>query len=360
MPEVYDHGCFSEDKNSKDILSQSFVISGPFLHRMSFRGYTVFMDRTDVLALFVKATELGSLSGAARSLGLSLPSVSRHMTALEERLGTRLLIRTTRKLALTDAGRVYYARAKQILTDLDEVEASLLADAAIPTGKLNVCGPTLFGRAFMLPLLARFLVDYPSISLEVKLLDRRVNIVEEGIDLAIGIGALQDSNLIVRKLGSLLWVVTAAPAYLDRRGEPKTLEDLSKHDCLVYSQRSVGSDWRLQKGGKPMDVRVPVRMRANTLEAVVAAALEGNGLVYAPAWQVFDHIAAGRLKVVLREHELPPIPINAIVSHTKLLSAKVRLLLDFFVKELARNDLLRRPSLILRSVSSRKPMPNEA
>ena len=311
------------------------------------------MDRTDALALFVKAADVGSLSGAARSLGLSLPSVSRHMTALEERLGTRLLIRTTRKLALTEAGRMFYARAKQILADLDEVEASLLADASVPTGKISVCGPTLFGRAFMLPLLARFLVDHPRITLDVKLLDRRVNIVEEGIDLAIRIAALEDSSLIVRKLGSLLWVVTGAPTYLDRRGEPRTLDDLAKHDCLVGSQQGT-ADWRLQKDGRPIDVRVPVKMRANTLDAVVDAALEGGGLVHAPAWRVFEHIAAGRLKIVLREHQLPPIPINAIVSHTKLLSTKVRTLLDFLVKELARNDLLKLPHTRLKSGSKGK------
>lgn len=315
------------------------------------------MDRTDALALFVKAADVGSLSGAARSLGLSLPSVSRHMTALEERLGTRLLIRTTRKLALTEAGRVFYARAKQILADLDEAESSLLTDARVPTGKLSVCGPTLFGRAFMIPLLARFLIDHPRITLDVKLLDRHVNIVEEGIDLAIRIVALEDSSLIVRKLGSLLWVVSGAPTYLDRRGEPKTLDDLAKHDCLVFSQQSVGSEWRLQKDGKPIDVRVPVRMRANTLDAVVAAALEGGGLVYAPAWQVVEHVTAGRLRLVLRQHELPPVPINAIVTHTKLLSAKVRLLLDFFVREFARNELLEPPSLRLKSARGKRQTP---
>jgi DNA-binding transcriptional LysR family regulator len=206
----------------------------------------------------------------------------------------------------------------------------------------------------MLPLLARFLVDHPRITLEVKLLDRRVNIVEEGIDLAIRIAALEDSSLIVRKLGSLLWVVSGAPGYLDLRGEPRTLDDLSNHDCLVFSQQSAGSEWRLQRDGKPIDVRVPVRMRANTF---VAAALEGAGLVYAPAWQVFEYITAGRLRVVLRQHELPPIPINAIVSHTKLLSAKVRLLLDFFVKELARNDLLEPPSLRLKPTKGKHQKP---
>jgi DNA-binding transcriptional LysR family regulator len=180
-------------------------------------------------------------------------------------LGVRGRARCSGRKGLTEAGRKFCAWAKQILADLDEVEASLLADASVPTGKINVCGPTLFDRTFMLPLLARFLVDHPRISLDVKSLNRRVNIVDEGIDLAIRIGALEDSSPIVRKLGSLLWVVSGAPAYLDLRGEPRTLDDLSKHDCLVYLQQSVGSEWRLQKDGKPVDVRVPVRMRANTL-----------------------------------------------------------------------------------------------
>ncbi|HEY3847197.1 MAG TPA: LysR family transcriptional regulator [Acetobacteraceae bacterium] len=290
----------------------------------------------DVLTLFVKAADAGSLSGAARALGLSLPSVSRHMTALEERVGTRLLIRTTRSLALTEAGRIYYERAKQILADLDEVETNLLADSAVPSGKVSVWGPTLFGRVFMLPLLARFLADNPRVVLDVTLLDRPFNLVEEGIDLAVRIGPLMDSRLIVRKLGSLSWVVSAAPTYLDRCGEPMSPADLARHDCLVFSQP--GYAWRFRKDGRTAGVDVPIRMRSNTLDAVVAAAVAGAGLVYAPAWQVRDHIAGGRLKVVLRDYEVPPLPINAILSHTRLLSAKVRNLLNFLAKELASRD----------------------
>jgi DNA-binding transcriptional LysR family regulator len=294
------------------------------------------MDRADALALFVKAVELGSLSGAARAAGLSLPSVSRHLTALEERIGTRLVVRTTRSLALTEAGRVYYEHAKQMLADLDAVEASLLADASVPTGTVNVWAPTLFGRVFVLPLLARFLADNPRVQLDVTLIDRDFNLVEEGVDVAIRIGALKDSSLIVRRLGSLLWVVSAAPAYLERRGVPTVPEDLRRHDCLVYTQRNY--EWRFRKDGRTISMQMPARMRANTLDAVVEAAVAGAGLVYAPVWQVREHVAAGRLQVVLRDYEVPPLPINALLSHTRLLSSKVRTLVEFLATELNCRD----------------------
>jgi DNA-binding transcriptional LysR family regulator len=294
------------------------------------------MDRADTLALFVKAVEVGSLSGAARASGLSLPSVSRHLTALEERIGTRLVVRTTRSLALTEAGRVYYDHAKQMLADLEAVEASLLADASVPTGTVSVWAPTLFGRVFVLPLLARFLADNPRVQLDVTLLDRDFNLVEEGIDLAIRIGPLRDSSLIVRRLGSLLWVVSAAPAYLEHRGVPTTPEHLRHHDCLVFTQP--GYEWRFRKGGRSVSLEVPVRMRANALDAVVEAAVAGAGLVYAPAWQVHDHVAAGRLEVVLRDYEVPPLPVNALLSHTRLLSNKVRTLLEFLASQLGSRD----------------------
>jgi DNA-binding transcriptional LysR family regulator len=294
------------------------------------------MDRTDVLALFVKAVDAGSLSAAARSLGLSPPSVSRHLSALEERIGTRLVIRTTRSLSLSEAGRVYYEHAKQMLADLDAVEASLLADASVPAGTVSVRAPTLFGRVFVLPLLARFLVDNPRVALDVTLLDRDFNLVEEGIDLAVRVGPLKDSSLIVRRLGSLLWVVSAAPVYLERRGVPGSPEDLRNHDCLVFTQPGYG--WRFRKDGRTVSLQGPARMHANALDAVVEAAVAGAGLVYAPAWQVREHVAAGRLEVVLRDYEVAPLPINALLSHTRLLSRKVRVLLEFLAMELSCRD----------------------
>ncbi|MBV9552300.1 MAG: LysR family transcriptional regulator [Alphaproteobacteria bacterium] len=300
------------------------------------------MDRNDVLALFVKAVDGGSLSAAARASGLSLPSVSRHITALEERIGTRLMIRTTRSLALTEAGRVYHLHAKRMLADLDEVEAGLLADAGAPAGTVNVWAPTLFGRVFVLPLLARFLADNPRVSVDVTLLDRDFNLVEEGIDLAIRVGPLRDSNLIVRRVGSLLWVVTAAPGYLERRGAPAAPDDLKDHDCLLFTQP--GYEWRFRKDGRTVRPAVRARMRANALDAVVAAAVAGAGLAFAPAWQVRDHIADGRLKIVLRDYEVPPLPINLLLSHTRLLSTKVRRLLEFLARELGARDFSSLPA----------------
>lgn len=301
------------------------------------------MDRIDALELFVAVVDAGSLSGAARASGLSLPSVSRHITALEERVGTRLVIRTTRSMAMTEAGRVYYEHARRMLADLKEVEAGLLADASVPAGKMSVWAPTLFGRVFITPLLARFLADNPRVTIDVTLLDREFNLVEEGIDLAIRIGPLKDSTLIVRRLGSLLWVVSGSPAYLRRRGTPRTPEDLDAHDCLVFTQP--GYEWRFRRDGRAVGRKVPARMRANALDAVVAAAVAGTGLVYAPAWQVRDHVAAGRLRVVLRDYEVPPLPINALLSHSRLLSNKVRMLVDFLATQLSSRDFssLRKP-----------------
>ncbi|MGU7768679.1 LysR family transcriptional regulator [Burkholderia sp. MR1-5-21] len=290
------------------------------------------------MALFVAAIDAGSLSAAARERGLSLSSVSRYLTMLEERIGTRLIIRSTRMLALTEAGRAYYEKAKRLLAEIDEMEASLTQASEAPIGKIHVCGPTLFGRVFMLPILAKFLVAYPKVTLDVMLLDRQVNLVEEGIDIAIRIGAMEDSSLIARKLGALRWVISASPAYLEERGIPKTIADLDKHDCLIYGQQSISSEWLMLTDGKPTHVHVPVRMRSNTLDGVVAAAVEGAGLVYAPAWTVADHVAAGRLQVVLRAFELPPRPINAVFTHNRLMAVKVRSLLDYFVDHLSRTD----------------------
>ena len=303
------------------------------------------MDRIDTMSLFVAAVETGSLSGAARISGISLSSVSRHLSALEERVGTRLLIRTTRTLALTEAGQRYYDKSRHVLAEIDEMEAGLHTDAATPVGRLHVSGPTLFGRFFMLPLLAKFAVMHPRVVMDVILLDRQHNLIEEGIDVAVRIGPMVDSSLIIRKLGTLRWIICAAPVYLEQRGAPRALADLSGHDCLVYSEDSVTSEWQLLDGGKSTQVQVPVRMRSNTLDGVVAAAVEGAGLVYAPAWSVMNFINAGRLKVILSEHELPPRPINAVFTHNRLLSGKVRALVDYLAEQCVDTDFDSPPPL---------------
>jgi DNA-binding transcriptional LysR family regulator len=202
-------------------------------------------------------------------------------------LHVRLLVRSTRTLALTDVGRVYYEHAKRLLAEIDDVEALLTATASAPAGSLRVAGPTLFGREFMLPLLARFAVVYPAISLDVLLLDREINLIDEGIDVAVRIGALEDSSLVARKLGQLGWVVCAAPGYLTSRGEPKGPRDLANHSCLAYARHNGPPEWAFMVNGKPVTVRIEPSMRSNTIDGVIAAALEGAGLVSAPAWAVW-------------------------------------------------------------------------
>lgn len=297
------------------------------------------MDRIDAMTLFVATINAGSLSGASRSTGLSLSTVSRHLTSLEEKVGTKLLVRTTRALALTEAGRNYYERAKQLLADIDELETSLTNEAASPSGQLTISGPTLFGRVYILPILADFIVRYPDITLDILLLDRPVNLVEEGVDLAIRIYDLNDSNLMVRRLGNLRWVFSAAPEYLEARGTPTKPEDLAHHDCLLFYEESKTPTWPILLDGKPGQVKISVKASSNTLDSVIAAAVAGAGIVHAPAWAVADHVANGRLKVVLRDCELPPRPINAVFTHSRLLSGKVRVLLDILAEQISEHEL---------------------
>ncbi|MCI1835049.1 MAG: LysR family transcriptional regulator [Achromobacter ruhlandii] len=297
------------------------------------------MNRSEGMALLVAAVDQGSLSGASRVSGVSLASVSRHISALEERLGTRLLVRSTRVLRLTEAGQRYYAEAKRLLAEMDELESSMRVDAAEPSGRLRVTAPTLYGRVHLQPLLAKFLVLHPKVTLDLHLLDRPVNLLEEGIDLAVLVGEQPSSSLVARRLGSIRWVLSAAPDYLARRGTPRGLRDLAQHDGLVYSHLAIDDAWTLMHEGRPTVVRVPTRMRSNTVDGVVTAAAAGAGIVHAPAWAIADHVAAGRLLVLLPESETPPRPVFALMTHQRLMAGKVRSLLDFLAQHLRAKSL---------------------
>jgi DNA-binding transcriptional LysR family regulator len=287
------------------------------------------MDRVAAMTTFVKVVEAGSLSAAARSLNLSLASVSRQLDGLEEHLRTRLLVRTTRHLALTEGGRTYYDQAKRILAAIEEAETTLSAQHATPSGHLIVSVTVLLGRLHLAPLLPEFLERYPKLSVDLLLLDRIVNLVEEGIDIAIRPGPLEDSTLIARKLGAFRRVVCAAPSYLQRRGEPMQPQDLENHDCVVFTLLDSAQEWRFRT--KAGDIKVPVsgRLRANNFDATVMAALGGAGLVLGPSWMVRDHILAGRLVPVLQGFEPPATEVYALFPHLRLMPAKVRAFTDF-------------------------------
>jgi DNA-binding transcriptional LysR family regulator len=289
------------------------------------------MDRLDAMTAFVKAAEAGSLSAAARALGLSLPSVSRQIKALEQHLGNRLLQRSTRRLALTESGRGYFERAKRILGEVDEAERAFSSEGATPSGRLHVSAPALIGRLHVASLLPQFLAQHLQVSVDLTFTERPVDLIEESIDLALRIGPLAQSRLVARKLGHVHLVVCGAPDYLARCGTPRRPEDLAAHDCLVFAAVPEGADWHFQRCARKLTLRVPARLKANALDPLVETALGGTGLVRAPCWQVADSIAARRLIRVLAECERPAAPIHALFPPGRPLPAKVRAFVDFLV-----------------------------
>ena len=291
------------------------------------------MDQLGALATFVRVVDAGSLSGAARSLPSSLTSVSRQISALEQRYGTPLLLRTTRRLALTDDGRILYERAKSILGDLREVEATLSRGHQQPSGRIRISAPTLMGRLLIAPLLAEFLRRYPALTLELLLVDRAVDMVDEDIHLSLRVGHLPDSQLVARKLADLRMIVCASPAYLERSGVPQTPADLSRHDCLVFSDTPGIAEWRFKKGSKTEGrIRIAGRLWVNSLDALVSAAKQGAGIVRVPSWQVEAEIAAGGLQRILLDFEPPPTPLHLLFQPSRLASPKTRVFVDYLLE----------------------------
>src|ERR1700724_499092 len=253
------------------------------------------MDKFGAMRVFVKIAEAGSLSAAGRQLGLSLTSVSRQLMALEEMLGTTLVERTTRHLSLTEAGRLYQERAKEILEEVAEAERGLTAQAGGASARLYRRGPSLLGRMRLSPMLAASLAEQPQVSIDLMLADRPIRLAEEGIDVALRIGPLEDSGLIARKLDDIQLVVCAAPDYLRRRGEPATPDDLVEQDCLAFGDVPSVAEWSFQDGSVQRSLRSPTRLCANDFDTLVSAALAGAGGVRGPSWQVAHYLADGRL-----------------------------------------------------------------
>jgi DNA-binding transcriptional LysR family regulator len=290
------------------------------------------MDQVTAMATFVRVVEDGSLSAAARAMPTSLTAVSRTIAALEARYGTQLMVRTTRRLALTDAGRLLYERAKSVLAEIRDLETSLSSSQGQPSGRLRVSAPTLMGRLLIAPLLPELLRLYPALSVDLLLLDRAVNLIEEDIHVALRIGRLPDSQLIARRLGDLSMIVCASPDYLQRRGTPQTPADLARHDCLVFSESPGTAEWRFRSpdGGEDR-VRVAGRLRINSLDALVAAADAGTGIVRVPSWQIEGDIAAGRLTRLLAAYELPATAVHLLFPPQRLGSPRTRAFVDHLV-----------------------------
>ncbi|WP_042272852.1 LysR family transcriptional regulator [Paraburkholderia heleia] len=297
------------------------------------------MDRFDAMQVFVRVVEAGSLSAAARAIPMSLTSVSRHISALEQQFGTQLLRRTTRHTALTDEGRLFYGRAKAILADLDEMSTLIGASRSEPSGRLRIATPSLLGRMLIAPLLPHFLAQHPGVSVEMVLVDRNVNLSEEDVHVAIRVGRLPDSTLVARKLGEVRMVTCAAPSYIERRGAPNSPNELSLHDCLVFSDSPGPVDWRYSHAGVRHSARVTGRLWANALDVLVVAARAGVGIIRAPSWQVAGLCEQGELRRILAQYEPSPVAVSALYERARRTSLPLRAFLDFLIQSRAIVDL---------------------
>jgi DNA-binding transcriptional LysR family regulator len=301
------------------------------------------MDRIDALIAFIAAADESSLAGASRRLGRSPAAVTRAIASLERRIGTRLLHRTTRVVRLTEAGERYLAACRHIVADLEEADRAAAGERTAPRGVLSVTAPLFFGRLYVRPLVDAFLDRYASVQVRLLLLDRLVNVIDEGMDVAVRIGHLPDSGLIAIKVGEVRRLLCASPGYLDRRKAPRAPTDLKSHDCISFNAMTPSDVWTFAPGTKAKastQVRVFPRLTVTEAEAAIGAAVDGHGVTRVLSYQVERELKAGRLKVILEDFEPTPWPVNVIYPEARLSAAKVRAFVDLVVPGL-RKELTR-------------------
>ncbi|MDX1576058.1 MAG: LysR family transcriptional regulator [Kiloniellales bacterium] len=287
----------------------------------------------DAMALFARVVEAGGFSAAARELGLSKASVSKRIARLEDRLGARLLNRTTRRLSLSEAGEAFYAGCRRMVLEAEAAEQAVTHLAAAPRGTLRVNAPMSFGQIHLAPALNAFLERYPELAVDLVLDDREVNLVQDGFDVGVRIKPLQDSSLIARRLAPSRALICAAPAYLAAHGAPQRPEDLTRHSCLLYSYQSEPGVWLLRGPEGERRVRVSGRLRANNGEALLEAAVAGLGITRLPSFIIGEEVRAGRLQPLLTDWTPGnPVAVHAIYPAGRNLSPKVRVFVDFLAE----------------------------
>src|SRR5580693_2066809 len=286
------------------------------------------MDRIDAMQAFIAVADLNGFAPAARKLGLSPSAVTRLIAALEDRLGARLLQRTTRQVALTDIGARYLERARRILADVEEAEGAAEGERIRPSGRLVVSAPVGFGRLHVSPVMSAYLKRYPEVSSELRLADRMINLVEDGVDLAVRIGHLADSTLVARHVGEMRRIVVASSGYLEAHGEPKTPEAIASHETIQFGATAAPPDWRFVRDGREVRVTPAPRLITNSSDAAIRYAEAGGGLTRVMFYQAADALRGGRLRIVLAKFEQPPLPIHLVYPTSRLLSAKVRTFID--------------------------------
>ncbi|MBF0128198.1 MAG: LysR family transcriptional regulator [Magnetococcales bacterium] len=289
------------------------------------------MDRITLMETFLRVVDGGSFAEAARKGGVSRAAVSKYIDLLEEHLGIRLLNRTTRRLHLTAEGEIYAQRCRKILEEINDAEQTVTLLHGAPRGLLRVSAPMSFGILHLAPAIADFLLAFPGIKIDLALNDRFVDLVEEGFDVAVRIGALENSTLVARRLASARLVLCASPGYVVRHGQPMTPEELTRHACLLYSYTLTPTIWRFFHGGEERSVRINGPLQANNGDAVRAAARAGVGVAILPDFLIEGDLEANTLMALLPEFDMPPVGVYAVYPANPHISAKVRKFIDFLL-----------------------------
>ncbi len=292
------------------------------------------MDKLSAMATFVRIVERGSLTAAAEALDTSLPSVVRTLASLERHLGVRLLNRTTRRIHLTDEGRQYLEHCRVILAAVDESEVTLASRKAEPQGRLAITASVLFGRRHVVPIVSEFIARHPGVYVDLLLLDRVVNLIEEGLDVGVRIGRLADSSLVAIPVGHVRRVICASPRYLRRHRTPRAPQELRVHRCISFTAVTPGNEWHFSVGGRDQAIPITRVMSCNQVDAAIEACVNGLGLGMFLSYQVAPYRASRTLRYVLEDFEPPPLPVQLVYPHSKLLSTTVRAFVDVCVNTL--------------------------
>lgn len=292
------------------------------------------MDRLNAMQLFTRVVDLGSFAAAAQQLNLAPSVVTRQIAALEAHLGVKLMTRSTRRLSLTSAGAAYLEKCRQILNLVDAADSSLVEAHMAPRGHIRISLPLSFGIKKLAPLLVEFGQRYPDVSLEMDYTDRRVHLIEEGVDLSVRITRRLAATDVARKIGRSTLHLVAAPAYLQRHGTPTQPQQLGRHACLVYATAGQQEVWQFELDGHTLKVPVDARLTANNGEVLAEAAAQGLGIAYLPDFIAEPFLAMGRLLTLLPEHPIPPLGIYVMLPSNRQVPHRVRVLVDFLAQRL--------------------------
>lgn len=286
------------------------------------------------MSVFRRVAETECFSEAARELGLSQPTVSKHISALEEHLKVKLLNRSTRQLSLTEIGRQYYVQCTHILDEISATETTIRDHQSIPSGTLRINMPVTFGEVELIPHLWKFQSQYPELKLDLIMVDHYIDLVKEGVDCAIRVGPLSDSSLIARKIGSFQRITVATPKYLAEHGEPNSLNDLKAHNCIVFTLLTRGNDWQFNGPNGPESIRIHGGLNVNNPRVMRDAVLEHIGIAVIPTWLIDDHLKKGEVKAILSKHTPKPMEIHVLYPQRQFVPAKVRCFIEYFQQAL--------------------------